>query len=178
MPHEYVALLRGINVGGKNKVSMKDLAQMFLEAGCSDVLTFIQSGNVLFNATAKVARKIPSAIPEAIEKRFTHRPPLVLRTADQLAAAVANSPFPTTDENHLHVMFLADKPDARRIEGLDPARSLPDQFAVRGAEIYLSLPGGVATTKLTNAYFDSKLGTVSTSRNWRTVMKLLELARG
>lgn len=169
MAYDYVALLRGINVGGKNKLPMKDLAAMFRKAGCTDVETFIQSGNVLFNAPAKVAKQITSVIPAEIEKRFGHRPPFVMRTAAQLSAAIAGNPFAQLDEDLLYVMFLARTPDAERVGGLDAARSAPDEFAVRGAEIYLVLRTGAAKTKLTNAYFDKALATVSTVRNWRTV---------
>jgi uncharacterized protein (DUF1697 family) len=156
---------------------MKELAELFLQVGCSEVKTFIQSGNVLFNAPAKVARKIAATLPEQIEKRFGHRPPLVIRTAEQLAMVAGNNPFLAAGaaEDMVHVMFLADTPDAARVEGLDAARSLPDAFAVRGADIYLHLPNGVAKTKLSNAYFDSKLATISTGRNWRTVLSLLAM---
>ena len=179
MAYQYLALLRGVNVGGKNKLPMKDLAAMFLAAGCRDARTFIQSGNVLFNAPAKVAKQISRAVPEEIEKRFGHRPPFVIRTADQLALVAANNPFlqAGADADKAHVMFLADTPDAARVKGLDPLRSAPDAFAVSGADIYLYLPNGIADTKLTNAYFDSRLATVSTGRNWRTVTTLLQMMR-
>jgi uncharacterized protein (DUF1697 family) len=81
-------------------------------------------------------------------------------------------------ENHLHVLFLADQPGAAAVASLDPDRSPPDAFVVRGREIYLRCPNGVGTTKLTNAWFDSRLATISTGRNWRTVLKLFELAKG
>ena len=179
-PYNYVALLRGVNLGGKNKLPMKDLAEMFLAAGCTDVKTFIQSGNVLFNAPAKVAGRIAAVIPEGVGKRFGHKPPIVIRTREQLAFAAANNPFlrDGASEDMVHLLFLADVPDANCVSALDPARSAPDAFAVRGAEIYLHLPHGVADTKLTNAYFDSKLKTISTGRNWRTVMTLLEMMNG
>jgi uncharacterized protein (DUF1697 family) len=94
-----------------------------------------------------------------------------------MAETVNGDPF-VNDEamtDMLHVMFLANQPSQERIAALDHDRFLPDEFVVRGAEIYLRLPTGVARSKLTNAYFDSKLATVSTSRNWRTVNKLLEM---
>jgi uncharacterized protein (DUF1697 family) len=175
MPYEYVALLRGINVGGRNKLPMKDLAVMFQKAGCTEVQTFIQSGNVLFNAPAKIARQIPVLVPVEIERKFGHRPPFVMRTAQQFAAVLENNPFPGVDEDHLYVMFLASAPEAARVKTLDPARSAPDTFLVRGTEIYLNLPNGAGETKLTNAYFDSKLATTSTFRNWRTLTKLTQL---
>jgi uncharacterized protein (DUF1697 family) len=180
MPYDYLALLRGINVGGKNKLPMKDLAEMFLKAGCTDARTFIQSGNVLFNAPAKVAMQIAGVLPGQIEKRFGHRPPIVIRTAEQLAVVAASNPFlqAGAEEDMVHVLFLADTPDAVRVKELDGARSTPDAFSVRGAEVYLHLPNGAARTKLTNAYFDSQLATVSTGRNWRTVTALLKMMQG
>ncbi len=106
--------------------------------------------------------------------------PVVTRTAEEMGQAVSNNPFLRAGvaEDQLHVLFLADLPDARSIAILDPNRSPPDQFEVRGQEVYLQLPNGAAKTRLTNAYFDSKLATVSTGRNWRTVNKLLELMGG
>jgi uncharacterized protein (DUF1697 family) len=176
----YVALLRGINVGGKNKVSMRELVTMFTGVGCTDVRTYIQSGNVVFGATTHIADRLPDLAERAIARRFGHRIPIVLRTADELAAVVANNPFiqPGIDTDALQVMFLADQPSAHSVEGLDSNRSPPDSFAVHGREIYLQCPNGFAQTKLTNAYFDTKLATTSTGRNWRTVMKLLELVEG
>ncbi len=179
MPYEYLALFRGINVGGKNLLPMRDLADMFVKAGCTDARTFIQSGNVLFKAPAKIAKQIGETVPEQIEKRFGHRPPILIRTAEQLAMVAANNPFleAGADEDTVHVLFLAAAPEAARVKSLDPARSSPDAFAVRGAEVYLHLPNGVARSKLTNAYFDSKLATISTGRNWRTVTTLLEMMK-
>ena len=173
----YLALLRGINVGGKNKLPMKDLVDLFVEAGCDDVRTYIQSGNVIFGAAPDLAARLPGLVAARIAERFGYRTPAVLLTADQLRDVVANNPFLAAGavEDELHVMFLADRPDPRRIADLDPDRSPPDAFVVRDQEIYLRLPHGVARTRLTNYYFDAKLGTTSTGRNWRTVIKLLEL---
>jgi uncharacterized protein (DUF1697 family) len=174
MPDTQLALLRGINVGGKNKLPMRDLAGMFEDAACGNVRTFIQSGNVIFSADAKVSVSLAAAIASKIESRFGYKVPVILRTARQLREVVSNNPFPGA-EDILHVMFLADRPSRKQIAALDPNRSAPDTFIVRGGEVYLHLPNGVADTKLTNAWFDSKLGTVSTGRNWRTVTKLLEM---
>lgn len=174
MPDSRIALLRGINVGGKNMLPMKDLAGMFEDAGCGNVRTFIQSGNVIFTATSSVSNGLAGVIASKIEKRFGYKAPVVLRTAQQLRDVVSNNPFPRA-EDILHVMFLADRPSPAKIAALDPNRSGPDAFIVRGQEIYLQLPNRVAASKLTNAWFDSKLGTVSTMRNWRTVTKLLAM---
>jgi len=171
-----LALLRGINVGGKNKLPMRDLAGMFEDAGCANVRTFIQSGNVIFTATASVSKGLAGVVASKIAAQFGHKVPVILRTVQQLREVVSNNPFPGAEEI-LHVMFLADRPSPAKIAALDPNRSAPDSFIVRAQEIYLHLPNGVADSKLTNAWFDSKLGTVSTGRNWRTVTKLLEMMK-
>jgi uncharacterized protein (DUF1697 family) len=172
----HLALLRGINVGGKNVLPMKDLAQMFSDAGCASVRTYIQSGNVIFE-TPGAAPKIVDLVKAKIEKRFGYRVPMVLRTSPQLLKTIRANPFlkAGADEKMLHVYFLADSPNARAIAALDLARSVPDAFHVLGREIYLHMPNGMARTKLTNAYFDSKLSTTSTARNWATVLKLSEM---
>jgi len=174
----YVAFLRGINLGGKNRLSMTELAAMFAAAGCSDVKTYIQSGNVLFKANARMAARVPAAIQQRIAGRFGYRVPVVLRTAAELAAVARNNPFlsSSADIQRLHVMFLDEKPDSRKVAALDPTRSPPDEFRVRGREVYLHLPNGVARTKLSNEYFDRTLATLSTGRNWQTVLKLAALA--
>lgn len=174
----WVALLRGINVGGKNRLLMKDLAAMFVEAGCGDVRTYIQSGNVVFRAGPTLAEDIPSRISASIRERFGHEIAVVTRQASDLEAIVEANPFVSAgaETDRLHVLFLADAPAAEDVEALDPDRSPGDEFAVRGREIYLHYPNGTARSKLTNAWFDSRLSTVTTMRNWKTVGKLLELA--
>jgi uncharacterized protein (DUF1697 family) len=175
----HVALLRGINVGGKNMLPMKELASLFAKAGCTDVATYIQSGNVLFSGDSTVVAGLAAAISHQIDEHFGLRVPVVLRSVAELTAAIRNNPFLRAGtEDLLHVYFLAGVPDAADVAGLDAARSAPDAFAVVGREIYLQLPHGMARTKLTNVYFDSKLRTVSTARNWRTVLKLAELLKG
>ena len=173
----FVALLRGINLGGKNKLPMKDLTAMFVDAGCGHVRNYIQSGNVVFESAPA---RLCEVIEKRIEKQFGFRVPVILRNTKQLRAVVARNPFLKTAAapETLHVMFLADKPSQERIKTLDPHRSTPDEFIVQGQEIYLRLPNGAGISKLTNAYFDSKLATISTSRNWRTVNTLLEMMGG
>ena len=174
----HVALLRGINVGGRNRLPMKDLTTIFNDAGCADVTTYIQSGNVIFQASDELAARIPVLITDSIASRFDLRVPVVTRSAAELNQVVTNNPFLDieSDFTKLHVAFLADHPCSAESASLDPERSPPDTFQMRGREIYLHLPNGAARTKLTNAYFDSKLGTTSTARNWKTVLKLNELA--
>ena len=174
----YVALLRGVNVGGKNMLPMKDLTCLFEDAGCAGVRTYIQSGNVIFSGSQAKAEKLPGRIAKAIEDRFGYRTPVVLRRAEELGETIRNNPFlhAGAAENFLHVMFLASEPDPGAIAALDPDRSPPDAFVVREREIYLLCPNRTGSTKLTNAWFDSRLSTISTGRNWRTVLKLYELA--
>ena len=173
----FVALLRGINVGGKNKLPMKDLVGMFDRAGCVTTRHYIQSGNIVFSAPPALAAKIPALVGAAIAKGFGLRVPVVLRSEKELRAVVAGNPFleDGVDPDTLHVMFLADKPSKAAVAALDPARSPPDELVVKGREIYLALPNGMGRTKLTNAWFDAKLATVSTARNWRTVLKLVAM---
>jgi len=180
MPATYLALLRGVNVGGKNKLPMKDLAAMFVEAGCLEVRTFIQSGNVVFKAAGGIAAKVPGLVAAQIATRFGYKTPVVLRTAAQLAEVHSGNPFLEmgATEDSLFVLFLADQPTLAAVAALDPERSPGDTYIVRGREVYMRLPNGTADSKLTNAYFDSRLATVSTGRNWRTVTKLLEMTRG
>jgi uncharacterized protein (DUF1697 family) len=104
---------------------------------------------------------------------------VVLRTADELKKVISSNPFLKggVAEKELHVMFLAGVPDAVRVRSLDPDRSPPDTYQVHRREIYLRLPNGAGRSKLSNQYFDSKLATVSTARNWRTVTTLVELMK-
>jgi uncharacterized protein (DUF1697 family) len=174
----YVAFLRAVNVGGKNRLPMKDLAAMFGGAGCADVVTYIQSGNVVFRATEACAARVPAAVEKAVADRFAFRSPVVVRSAAELRAVARGNPYRKAgaDVDALHVLFLAERPNAARVAQLDPHRSPPDEFQVRGREVYFRCPNGVGRSKLTVGYFDSKLGTTSTLRNWRTVLKLVEMA--
>lgn len=180
MSATHLALLRGINVGGKNKLPMSDLRDLFTAAGCHDVQTYIQSGNVIFRADATVVTSLSDSITAQIAERFGYRVPIILRTVAQLDAVIQHNPFIVQGaaEETLHVYFLADQPGIDRVATLDTDRSPPDKFIVRGQEIYLQLPNGMGQTKLSNAYFDAKLATTSTARNWRTVTKLFALMEG
>jgi uncharacterized protein (DUF1697 family) len=175
----FLALLRGINVGGKNKLPMTDLVALFAAAGCRDVRSYIQSGNVIFQADLEVVASLPDVITAAIAEKYGYQVPVVLRTAVQLGDVIRQNPFVAqgADEETLHVLFLADRPSVARVESLDLDRSPPDAFVVSGQEVYLRLPNGAGRTKLTNSYFDAKLATVSTGRNWRTVTALYAMMK-
>lgn len=173
-PVPHVALLRGVNVGGKNKLPMLELAAIFESFGARGVSTFIQSGNVVFRAAVGEAPAIAREVEIAIAERYGFAAPILLRTGAEVANVAADNPFLARGEPEkaLHVGFLAEEPSAAARATLDPMRSPGDAFEVRGREIFLFLPSGVARTKLTNAYFDAKLRTVSTMRNWATVREL------
>lgn len=177
MARRHLALLRGINVGGKNQLPMQALRAFFETAGCSKVETYIQSGNVVFRAPARKLAGLAKEVEGAIRAGVGLEVPVVLRSGAELEAAVAANPYVKkgVDPTLLYLVFLADIPDAAAVKALDPARSPPDTFVVRGREVYLHCPNGYGRSKLTNAWFDAKLGTVSTVRNWRTVGELLAL---
>jgi uncharacterized protein (DUF1697 family) len=174
----YIALLRGVNVGGKHRLAMADLAALFEAAGCDEVETYIQSGNVVFRAESSAIPAVVASVAKVLLHRLGAEIPIVVRSSKELRAACLANPFVAAGASpeSLHVAFLLDKPSAARIAALDPLRSKPDAFDVRGREIYLHLPNGVARTKLTNDWFDRSLQTKSTLRNWRTTLALLELA--
>ena len=174
----YIGLLRAINVGGTKKLLMAELRAMFEAAGCTDVRTYIQSGNVVFRAEPALAERIPALIEAEIAAAKGFQVPVVTRTAAELSAIVSGNPFLAVgaDPARLHVGFLAGEPSAARIAELDPDRSPSDAFKVRGREVYLHSPNGTARSRLTVDYFDRVLGTTITIRNWRTVGKLLDMA--
>ena len=171
---KHVALLRGINVGGKNMLPMKELINIFEAAGCSGVTTYINSGNIAFSASAEVLKTLSARVAADVATQFGFKIPVVLRSRAQLAQAISANPFPdaVAHPKSLSVLFLADIPSVEALSKLDPNRSPGDQYQVIGREIFCFTPTGQADTKLTNAYFDSKLKTVSTGRNWNTVLKL------
>jgi uncharacterized protein (DUF1697 family) len=156
---------------------MAALKAIFEAAGAARVETLIQSGNVIFEAREDAAVSIGSEVGAAIFRKFGFGAPIVLRTASQWRSLIAENPFVARGEDPklLHALCLSAAPSEGRLAKLDPARSPPDSFAARGDTIYLHLPNGVARTKLTNAWFDSTLGVVSTMRNWPTVLKLAAL---
>lgn len=176
----YVALLRGINVGGKHSLPMKDLAAYLAVLGCGRIQTYIQSGNAVFEASEKTAAKLPQGLQAAIVKAKGFEAPVALRKASELSTVLKSNPFlkQGLEQDHCYVGFLAKLPSPELVQALDPRRSPGHAFKVLGREIYLHLPQGVAGTKLTNAYFDQVLKTVCTMRNWRTVQALDQMARG
>lgn len=175
----HVALLRGVNVGGANKLAMSDLKAIFESAGCSRVQTVIQSGNVVF-AAPKTTIGLAAGVAAQIRQRLGFETTVVLRSAAEMRAIIEGNPFVRAgvDPALLYVLCLADRPSAALVAALDPNRSPPDEFVARDMNIYLRLPNGAARSKLTNAYFDKTLQTIGTARNWRTMNRLTEAANG
>jgi len=171
----YVALLRGINVGGNTKVAMPALKALFESAGFDDVRTYINSGNVVFRSS-----KAPnvSALERRIVADLDVPAKVLVRSAAQLQKVVDANPYPKAAARELYVTFLAVKPAATKVKVLEAPANDPAAFEARGQEVYLHSPTGYSNTKLSNAFFEKQLGVDATTRGWPTVLKLLELANG
>lgn len=175
--HTFVALLRGINVGGKTMIPMPELKSLFASLGLEDVTTYIQSGNVVFSSSSGDGQALAAAIEEQIDETFGLGTTVLMRTPTELTEIAGSNPFlgRETDLTKLHVVFLSGPPAADAVDELDPMRSPPDEFSVRGSEIYLHLPNGAGRSKLTIDYFEKRLGVRATARNWKTLINLIEL---
>ncbi len=168
-----VALLRGVNVGGRTMIPMPSLKASLEDLGHEDVVTYIQSGNVVFESRVKDPAK---EIEERIAEDFGVSVTVVLRTPAELKRIVKANPFPKVKEGKkLAVVFLRDKPAKAAVDALDPERSPPDEVVLKGREVYIHYPNGQAKTKITNDWLERTLGVRGTARNWNTVLKLVEL---
>jgi uncharacterized protein (DUF1697 family) len=148
--------------------------------GYEDARTYVQSGNIVFRTRSKASSKLATDIEANVAQETGLRNiPVVVRSQTDLQKIATGNPFPTEGikPTLLHVMFLADSPTRKAIQALDPDRSPPNEFAVKGREIYLWLPKGWARSKLTIDYFEKTLGTRATARNWNTVIKVLDLMK-
>ncbi|MDQ6909336.1 MAG: DUF1697 domain-containing protein [Actinomycetota bacterium] len=174
----YVALLRGINVGGRAKVSMAELRELFADAGYADAKTYIQSGNVIFGASLRSPSRAGTEISDRIEKDLGVRCSVLLRSDSELVEVFENNPYLAEDveRSSLYVTFLAKLPSAKEVSQLVVPPGETAELTVVGREVYLHYPDGYGRTKLTNAYIEKRLG-VATTRNWNTVNKLHELAQ-
>jgi uncharacterized protein (DUF1697 family) len=175
----YVALLRGINLAGRNRVSMADLRKVFGGLGAEDVTTYLQSGNVVFKSRVKPAELI-EAIEAGVARRVGSEVTVILCGKAELAKVLAQNPLAGSgrDPEKLHVTFLSETPTRDRVRALDPKQGEPDEFRVVGGRVYLHCPNGYGRTKLGNAYLEKQLGVAATTRNWKTVTKLAELTGG
>ncbi len=175
-----IVLLGGVNVGG-HRLAMSTLRSTLEATGCTDVVTYIQSGNAVVTAPAREADNLAATLSEAISDAAGYHVPVVLRTAADLAGVVEANPYPGSVGTQLHVVFYAEEPPATVLDGLDLPSFLPEACTLIGRELYLYLPNGmgraVLPTALVKAGRRTASRTVTTSRNWNTVLKLLDLAR-
>lgn len=174
-PTRHVALLRAINVGTGRKVPMAALRALMEDAGATRVTTYIQSGNVVFDHDAD-DDALRADLEARLQAAFGFAIPVILRRAGDWRAIVAANPFPDAEPNRLLVSFLRDLPPAGATDAIDRAAFAPEAFVVTGREVYLHLPDGFGVAKLPKA-LSRAFGTPETARNWRTVLKLLELAQ-
>ena len=173
----WIAFFRGINVGGRNILPMKELQALLSELGCVDVVTYIQSGNVIFRHKEGQATSLSQTISQAVLNRFHFAPYVLLMTAKYLKSALAANPFPAAIENPktLHLLFLSAIPTEVDIDGLEKLKSTSENFKLIEQVFYLHAPDGIGRSKLA-ARAEKLLGVPTTGRNWRTAQKILELA--
>jgi uncharacterized protein (DUF1697 family) len=174
----YIALLRGINVGGRNTLPMNELVARLEEVGCDEVRTYIQSGNAVFRHATQDAPRLAERISTAIRASHGFGPDVLLLTADQLERAVASNPFADAEAepSRLHLFFLAGSapsPDTAAIERL---RADNERFVLESDVAYLHAPDGIGRSRLA-AGLEKALGVAATGRNWRSVNKILDMAR-
>ena len=177
-PHQ-IALLRGVNVGGNNRVPMAHLRELMGELGYEDVRTHLQSGNAVFTTAGTPPEQVAREIEGVLARSLGLGIRVLVRTAEELERVVSANPLPeaVAEPSRLLVTFLSAPPDPERLRELDPVDFEPDLFGFGEREIYVWCPEGVRTIKLSYAFFEKRFGVIATARNWNTVTKLLELAR-
>ena len=174
----YIALFRGINVGGKNSLPMKELVPILEELGCQNVKTYIQSGNVVFKNKENDVSELSGSISTRIKKRRGFAPFVLLLSLEEFEQIVATNPFPEvrTDPKALHIGFLASVPKEPNLKTLESLRGENERFRLVDNAFYLHAPDGVGRSRLA-ANSERLLGSSMTDRNWRTVSKILEMAQ-
>jgi uncharacterized protein (DUF1697 family) len=178
----YVILLRAVNVGGTGKLPMADFRKLLTGTQCTNVATYIQSGNAVVDAKGTAAA-LTKAVAAALAKRMGYAVPVLVRTRAELERVIAENPFAeeaAADGARVHAVFLsAVQPAAKAKELEEIVRKYParrDRFHLAGDTLYLHLPDGAAETKFTAQSVDRILGCSGTARNWNTVQKLREMA--
>lgn len=174
----YIALLRGINVGGHNKIPMAELRSLCAELGWSNVQSYIQSGNLVFNATAKTIA-LEADLEKGIERRFGLSIAVVVRTADAWETYIGDNPFPeesATESNHVMLALAKKPPKPDAAEALNERAANGERVVRVGDALWIHYAEGAGKSKLSPALFDRLAGSPVTARNWRTVLKLDELA--
>ncbi len=177
----YIAMLRGINVSGREKIKMADLRAYLSELDWQDLNTYIQSGNIVFRAEVATESLLAKVLADKIREKYEFDVPVLVKTQADVEAVVNENPFPKADgydSKYLHVTFLAKAPTEAAIEVVKAVSHEPEQFIWRGTHLYLYAPKGYGRAKLNNNFLERKLDVQATTRNWKTVNKLLEMAQG
>jgi uncharacterized protein (DUF1697 family) len=172
-------MLRSINIGARNRIAMPDLRALVESLGFDDVSTYLQSGNVVLSGKGS-ASAVAASIEAAIHSELGLTVPVIVRTTSQMETITGSSPYGEVegDPRLFHVTFLAETPGGESLKKLagPPDRFGDDEFKVVGQDVYLYVPGGYGETKLNNSFFEKRLGVVATTRNWRSVTALAEMA--
>jgi uncharacterized protein (DUF1697 family) len=174
----YVALLRGINVGGRNRLAMADLRALLLDLDCRDPRTYVQSGNAVFTSDRDDAAGLAAAIEARIAVALDLRPAVLLRTSEELSGIVAANPYAeaaAADPTRVHVAFLSAEPDDPATLTFDAEEFAPDAVSAGDRVRYLHLPGGMSRSRLAEALSRRRGDVQVTVRNWRTVTALLDM---
>ena len=174
----WIALLRGINVGGHKRVAMADLRDLAARLGLNDARTILQSGNLVFTCGERSSERLERALETEVAKRLGVQTTFFLRRPTEWATVIADNPFPREaerDPSHLLVMFLRDEPGPKDVKALQAAITGPEIFRVKGRHAYVVFPIGIGTSRLIPGLIEKKLGTMGTGRNWNTVLKLSAL---
>ena len=173
----WVALFRGINVGGHRKLPMKELAAELEELGLREVRTYIQSGNVVFKSDESDGRRLADRIAMSVESNHGFAPRVMVLTVDEVRAAVMANPFKAGENapKLLHLYFLDEAPPSPDLDAMQRLKGDSESFELAGKVLYLHTPDGYGTSRLAER-LERLLGVAATARNWRTVAKILELA--
>jgi uncharacterized protein (DUF1697 family) len=173
----YIALFRGINVGGNNILPMQELVAQLDNIGLQNVRTYIQSGNVVFHSEEENASLLSSKIRAAIKKSHGFEPQVLLLELEEMEKAVGSNPFPEgeSEPKTLHLLFLASVPKNPDYDALESIKTDRERFVLKGSVFYLHAPDGIGRSKLA-ANAEKILGVWATGRNWRTVCKIVEMA--
>ena len=174
----HMALLRGINVGGRNLVAMSDLRDLFATLGFPGAKTLLQSGNVVFQSDRQTGAPLERLLEAETAERLGVAADYLVRSAGEWKTMVAGNPFPEeakADPSHLVVVFLKKAPEAKDVQALQAAIQGPERVGAVGKHLYAVYPAGIGRSKLTLPLIEKKLGTRGTGRNWNTVLKLAAL---
>jgi uncharacterized protein (DUF1697 family) len=175
----YIALLRGINVGGHNSVPMSKLRDLFADLGFSGAKTLLQSGNVVFDGDGRTGKALEELLEKETAKRLGVSADYLVRSAAELAKIIAANPFhkeANADPSHLLVVFLKTAATPAGVKALQASIKGPEVIHARGKHLYIVYPAGIGRSKLTGALIEQKLASRGTARNWNTIQRLLALS--